>query len=63
MFKWHYYYFLDTWEKRWIPSEHAGKEWGKFVLTPGKFYGDPEISKGEDFFLFSMFFIFEILKV
>ncbi|XP_015910806.2 calreticulin [Parasteatoda tepidariorum] len=36
----------DTWEKKWTQSEHSGKEWGKFVLTHGKFYGDPEISKG-----------------
>lgn len=36
----------DNWDDRWIQSEHSGKEWGKFVLTHGKFYGDPEISKG-----------------
>ncbi|XP_055925140.1 calreticulin-like [Argiope bruennichi] len=36
----------DKWEERWISSEHSGKEWGKFVLTHGKFYGDPEINKG-----------------
>ncbi|GFS66332.1 calreticulin [Nephila pilipes] len=36
----------DKYEKRWTPSEHPGKEWGTFVLTHGKFYGDPEISKG-----------------
>jgi len=36
----------DAWEQRWTPSEHSGKEWGKFVHTHGKFYGDPEISKG-----------------
>ncbi|XP_054709770.1 calreticulin-like [Uloborus diversus] len=36
----------DSWEERWIPSEHSGKEWGKFVLTPGKFHGDEKISKG-----------------
>lgn len=36
----------DAWEQRWITSQHASKEWGKFVLTPGRYYGDPEISKG-----------------
>ncbi|GFT76315.1 sphingomyelin phosphodiesterase 2 [Trichonephila clavipes] len=36
----------DKWEKQWTPSEHPGKEWGTFVLTHGKFYGDQEISKG-----------------
>lgn len=36
----------DKWEERWTPSEHSGKEWGKFTHTAGKFYGDPEISKG-----------------
>ncbi|GIY75452.1 calreticulin [Caerostris darwini] len=40
--------FLDDgkWEDRWIQSKHPGKEWGKFVLTHGKFFGDTEISKG-----------------
>jgi len=36
----------DNWDDRWVQSEHPGKEWGKFVVTHGKFYGDPEISKG-----------------
>ncbi|KAF5295346.1 hypothetical protein FQR65_LT01536 [Abscondita terminalis] len=36
----------DSWEKEWIYSEHPGKEFGKFVLTPGKFYADEEKSKG-----------------
>ena len=36
----------ESWSDRWIASEHPGKEYGKFVLTHGKFYGDPEISKG-----------------
>lgn len=36
----------DSWKERWIVSEHISKEWGKFVLTPGKYYGDSEISKG-----------------
>uniref|UniRef100_A0A2P2HW72 Calreticulin n=1 Tax=Hirondellea gigas TaxID=1518452 RepID=A0A2P2HW72_9CRUS len=36
----------DSWESRWVQSEHSGKEFGKFVLTAGKFYGDAEDSKG-----------------
>lgn len=36
----------DSWEERWIQSEHAGKEFGKFVLSSGKFYNDAEKDKG-----------------
>lgn len=36
----------DDWQKRWTASQHPRKDWGKFVLTPGLYYGDPEISKG-----------------
>ncbi|KAF5272214.1 hypothetical protein FQA39_LY01296 [Lamprigera yunnana] len=36
----------DSWEKNWVYSEHPGKEFGKFVLTAGKFYGNEEQSKG-----------------
>ncbi|XP_013784042.1 calreticulin-like [Limulus polyphemus] len=36
----------DKWEERWVQSEHKGKEWGKFVCTAGKFYGDEELNKG-----------------
>lgn len=36
----------DAWESRWIQSQHAGKEFGKFKLTAGKFYGHEEASKG-----------------
>ena len=39
--------FSDTkWEDRWVQSAHAGKEFGKFKLTPGKFYGDADINQG-----------------
>jgi len=36
----------DAWESRWVQSENSGKEFGKFKLTAGKFYGDAEASKG-----------------
>ncbi|KAK7603144.1 hypothetical protein V9T40_003143 [Parthenolecanium corni] len=36
----------DSWESRWIYSEHPGKEFGKFKLTSGKFYNDAEKDKG-----------------
>jgi len=39
---------FDTpdWESRWVQSEFAGKEWGKFEWTAGKFYGDDLKDKG-----------------
>ena len=36
----------DSWEKNWVYSQHSGKEFGKFVLTAGNFYGDETQSKG-----------------
>lgn len=36
----------DSWEERWIQSQHAGKEFGKFVLSSGKFFNDAEKDKG-----------------
>ncbi|KAK7868354.1 hypothetical protein R5R35_013647 [Gryllus longicercus] len=36
----------DSWESNWIYSEHPGKEFGKFVLSAGKFYNDVEKDKG-----------------
>ncbi|KAL2732820.1 calreticulin-like [Vespula maculifrons] len=36
----------DSWEKNWVYSEHPGKEFGKFVLSHGKFWNDPENDKG-----------------
>ncbi|UYV65266.1 CALR [Cordylochernes scorpioides] len=37
---------VNKWEERWIQSEHKGNELGKFVLTHGKFYNDPEKDMG-----------------
>merc|ERR1719153_1882249 len=34
------------WESNWVQSAHEGKEFGKFVHTAGKFYGDAEKDKG-----------------
>lgn len=42
----HIFLFTDAWESRWVQSQNAGKEFGKFKLTAGKFYGDEEASKG-----------------
>ncbi|CAB3984874.1 calreticulin-like isoform X2 [Paramuricea clavata] len=44
-------YFKETfgdadWEKRWISSTKKGSDAGKFVLSAGKFYNDPELDKG-----------------
>ena len=36
----------DAWESRWVESKHK-TDYGKFVLTAGKFYGDAEKDKGE----------------
>ncbi|XP_062888153.1 calreticulin-like [Mobula hypostoma] len=35
----------DAWESRWIESKHK-LDYGKFKLTAGKFFGDPEENKG-----------------
>lgn len=49
---WGYYvkivciFISDSWESNWVYSEHPGKEFGKFKLTAGKFYNDPEEDKG-----------------
>jgi len=32
----------DSWEERWIHTEHSGKEYGKFKLSAGKLHHDPE---------------------
>merc|ERR1711970_311564 len=34
------------WDSKWVQSAHEGKEFGKFVHTAGKFYGDAEKDKG-----------------
>lgn len=36
----------DAWQSRWVESKHK-TDYGKFVLTAGKFYGDTEKDKGE----------------
>ncbi|KAG5848003.1 hypothetical protein ANANG_G00132250 [Anguilla anguilla] len=35
----------DAWETRWLESKHKS-DYGKFVLSAGKFYGDAEKDKG-----------------
>jgi len=37
--------FSGDWESRWVHSS-AKSDFGKFVVTPGKFYADAEASKG-----------------
>ncbi|KAG5847916.1 hypothetical protein ANANG_G00131300, partial [Anguilla anguilla] len=37
--------FTDAWETRWLESKHKS-DYGKFVLSAGKFYGDAEKDKG-----------------
>ncbi|NXJ72739.1 CALR protein, partial [Rostratula benghalensis] len=34
-----------TWTQRWVESKHKS-DYGRFVLTAGKFYGDAEKDKG-----------------
>lgn len=36
----------EDFEKRWVYSKHEGKEYGKFILTPGKFYDDLKRDQG-----------------
>lgn len=40
------FFFFTDWEKKWVQSEHKGKEFGPFKLTAGKFYGDADKDKG-----------------
>ncbi|XP_071275052.1 calreticulin isoform X1 [Agelaius tricolor] len=35
----------DAWTRRWVESKHK-PDYGRFVLTAGKFYGDAEKDKG-----------------
>ncbi|NWZ74630.1 CALR protein, partial [Acrocephalus arundinaceus] len=35
-----------AWTRRWVESKHK-PDYGRFVLTAGKFYGDAEKDKGE----------------
>ncbi len=41
----------DTWRSRWVESKHKS-DYGKFVLSAGKFYGDAEKDKGECWFIY-----------
>ncbi|KAG5668837.1 hypothetical protein PVAND_016759 [Polypedilum vanderplanki] len=36
----------DSWEKKWVYSQHPGKEFGQFKRTAGKFFNDEEADKG-----------------
>lgn len=36
----------DSWSSRWVESKHK-PDYGRFVLTAGKFYGDADKDKGE----------------
>jgi len=36
----------EAFEKQWVYSKHEGKEYGKFILTPGKFYDDAKRDQG-----------------
>lgn len=36
----------NSWESTWVYSEHPGKEFGKFVLSAGKFFNDADKDKG-----------------
>jgi len=38
--------FNDGWENRWVISNNKQNEAGTFVVTAGKFFGDPEADKG-----------------
>lgn len=37
---------VDGWANRWIESKHKS-DFGKFVLSAGKFYGDLDKDKGK----------------
>ena len=38
--------FSGDWESRWVQGAPAGKEMGKFTVTPGKWFVDEEANKG-----------------
>ncbi|KAL7297736.1 hypothetical protein TKK_0008771 [Trichogramma kaykai] len=37
---------MDSWKENWVQSEHEGQEYGKFVLSHGKFWNDESLDKG-----------------
>lgn len=65
-------YFKETFpseeefEQKWIYSKHTGKEYGKFVLSPGKYYDDPKrdlgIKTSEDYRFYAISSKFEDSK-
>jgi len=38
--------FDGDWESRWTPGKPAGKEMGKWAVSPGKWFVDEEVNKG-----------------
>jgi len=42
----------DSWRSRWMESKHKS-DYGQFVLSAGKFYGDAEKDKGEWCFIYN----------
>lgn len=65
-------YFKETFpseeefNKNWVYSKHTGKEYGKFVLSPGKYYDDPTrdlgIKTSEDYRFYAISSKFEDSK-
>jgi calreticulin len=38
--------FSGDWESKWVQGKPAGKEMGKWTVTPGKWFVDEEVNKG-----------------
>ena len=38
--------FSGNWEKTWVTGSPAGKEMGKWAVTPGKWFVDEDVNKG-----------------
>ena len=38
--------FSGNWEKTWVTGSPAGKEMGKWAVTPGKWFVDEAVNKG-----------------
>ena len=38
--------FSGDWQKKWVEGKPAGKEMGKWDVTPGKWYVDEAVNKG-----------------
>lgn len=41
-----YAFFSDEWQNRWVESK-SKPDYGKWQLSAGKFWGDPEKDKGK----------------